>query len=61
MEVIKKTQSHTEWVESEVEKEQFINGMVAEVEEKNHMEGMGGEKKNNVIRNKYKVRNLFSF
>jgi hypothetical protein len=48
-------------VESEVEKEQFINGMVAEVEEKNHMEGMGGEKKNNVIRNKYKVRNLFSF
>jgi hypothetical protein len=34
---------------------------VAEVEEKNHMERMGGEKKNNVTRNKYKVRNLFFF
>ncbi len=61
VEVIKKTQSHREWVESEGEKEQFIKGRVAEVEEKNHMEGMGGEKKNNVTRNKYKVRNLFFF
>ncbi len=61
VEVIKKTQSHREWVESEGENEQFIKGRVAEVEEKNHMEGMGGEKKNNVTRNKYKVRNLFFF
>ncbi len=48
-------------MESEGEKEQFIKGRVAEVEEKNHMERMGGEKKNNVTRNKYKVRNLFFF
>jgi hypothetical protein len=34
---------------------------VAEVEGKNDMEGMGGEKKNNVTRNKYKGRKLFSF
>lgn len=41
LEVIKKTQSHREWVESEGGKEQFIKGRVAEVEEKKSHGGNG--------------------
>ncbi len=41
LEVIKKTQSHREWVESEGGKEQFIKGRVAEVEGKKSHGGNG--------------------